>query len=93
MTYESELTLPADLLETIAGQGLEALPELMRVIINETMRIERRNYLGAAPYQRTAERRGHANGFKPKTVDTRLGDITFAIPQVREGGFYPQARC
>jgi len=91
MTYESELTLPADLLETIAEQGLEALPELMRVIINETMRIERRNYLGAAPYQRTAERRGHANGFKPKTVDTRLGDITFAIPQVREGGFYPQA--
>lgn len=91
MTYESELTLPADLLETITEQGLDALPELVRVIVNEAMRIERQHYLGAAPYQRTAERRGHANGFKPKTVETRLGDITFAIPQVREGHFYPQA--
>jgi len=33
----------------------------------------------------TLERRGHANGFKPRIVDTRLGDITFAIPQVRKG--------
>jgi len=91
MTYESKLTLPADLLETIAEQGLDALPELVRVIVNEAMQIERQHYLGATPYQRTVERRGHANGFKPKTVETRLGEITFAIPQVREGGFYPQA--
>lgn len=91
MAHQSELTLPADLLETIADQGLDALPELVRMLVNETMRIERQNYLAAAPYQRTAERRGHANGFKPKTVATRLGDIEFAIPQVREGGFYPQA--
>ncbi|MEJ5200143.1 MAG: transposase, partial [Anaerolineae bacterium] len=91
MTHQFQLTLPADLLETIADQGLDALPELVRVLVNETMRIERQNYLAAAPYQRTAERRGHANGFKPKTVATRLGDIEFAIPQVRESGFYPQA--
>lgn len=50
MTYESELTLPADLLETIAEQGLAALPELVRVIVNEAMCIERQHYLGAAPY-------------------------------------------
>jgi hypothetical protein len=31
------------------------------------------------------------NGYKPKTVKTRIGEITFAIPQVREGGFYPSA--
>ena len=24
-------------------------------------------------------------------MQTRVGDITFSIPQVREGGFYPQA--
>ena len=40
-------------------------------------------------YARTEERQGHANGYKPKTVRTRLGDSTFAISQVREGGFYP----
>ena len=55
------------------------------------MQAERQQYLGAAPYQRTPERQDHANGYKPKTVKTRLGEITFDVPQVREGGFYPEA--
>ena len=45
----------------------------------------------ANAYERTDERKIHANGFKPKTVRTNLGDITFTIPQVREGGFLPSA--
>jgi putative transposase len=92
MTYQqSDFTLPAELLEQIAEQGFEALPELIRIVINEAMRLERQRHLGVAPYQRSPERQGHANGFKPKTEATRLGDITFAVPQVREGGFFPQA--
>lgn len=91
MTYPPDFTLPAELLEQIAAQGLDFIPELVRVLVNAAMRAERENYLGAEPYQRTNERQGHANGYKPKTVQTRMGDITFAIPQVRDGGFYPQA--
>jgi len=41
--------------------------------------------------QHNSERLRHANGYKPKTIRTRVGEITFAVPQVREGGFYPQA--
>jgi transposase-like protein len=55
------------------------------------MQIERQKHLGAGPYERSPERHGYANGYKPKTVKTRLGDITFDVPQVREGGFYPAA--
>jgi putative transposase len=55
------------------------------------MQIERQKYLGVGPYERSDERQGHGNGFKPKTVTTRVAPITFDIPQVREGGFYPQA--
>ena len=92
MTYQqSDFTLPAELLEQIAEQGFEALPELIRLVINEAMRLERQQYLGVAPYQRSPERRGHGNGFKDHTERTRLGEITFAVPQVREGGFFPQA--
>ena len=92
MTYQqSDFTLPAALLEQIAEQGFEALPELIRIVINEAMRLERQQYLGVAPYQRSPERRGHGNGFKDHTERTRLGEITFAVPQVREGGFFPQA--
>jgi len=41
--------------------------------------------------QHPEEREWHANGYKPKTVHTRVGSFTFAIPQVREGGFYLEA--
>jgi len=91
MTYQTDFTLPSELLEQIASQGLDFIPELVRILVNAAMRAERENYLGAEPYQRTDERQGHANGYKPKTVQTRMGDITFAVPQVRESGFYPQA--
>jgi len=91
MTYQEDFTLPAELLEQVSKQGFDILPELIQVIINAAMRAERQQHLKAAPYQHTAERQGHANGYKPKTVHTRVGDITFSIPQVREGGFYPEA--
>ena len=91
MTYQGDFTLPPELLEQIAIQGFDFIPELIRIVVNAAMETQRQQYLGAAPYQRTAERQGHANGFKPKTVKTRLGEITFDIPQVRDGGFYPSA--
>jgi transposase-like protein len=54
------------------------------------MLLERQKYLNAQPYERTEERQGHANGFKPKTVKSRLGELNLVVPQVRESGFYPQ---
>ncbi|MFN8458461.1 MAG: IS256 family transposase [Anaerolineae bacterium] len=91
MTYQTQYTLPSELLEQIAAEGLEALPELIRIVINTASEAERQKYLGVSPYERSEQRRGQANGYKPKTVTTRVGPITFDIPQVREGGFYPQA--
>lgn len=91
MTYRQDFTLPAELIEQVQEQGLDVLPELIRIVINAAMQAERSEHLQAAPYQHSEERRGYANGFKPKTMRTRVGEITFAVPQVREGGFYPQA--
>jgi transposase-like protein len=91
MIYKSDCTLPNEYLEQLTEQGLEGLPDLIRVMVNEAMRIERENYLGAKPYERSEDRQGHANGYKPKTVKTRVGEVTFDIPQVREGGFYPNS--
>jgi transposase-like protein len=89
MTYQDEFTLPQALLETIADQSFDALPEAIRLLINAAMLLERQKHLQAQPYERTEQRQGHANGFKDKTVQTRLGAVTVAVPQVREGGFYP----
>jgi transposase-like protein len=91
MIYKNDCTLTTEYLELLSEQGLDGLPDLIRVMVNEAMRIERENYLGAKPYERSEERQGHANGYKPKTVKTRVGEVTFDIPQVREGGFYPRS--
>jgi len=91
MIYKNDCTLTTEYLEQLTEQGLDGLPDLIRVIVNEAMQIERENFLQAKPYERSEERQGHANGYKPKTVKTRVGEVTFDIPQVREGGFYPRS--
>ena len=91
MTTQHDCTLSSALLEQIASQGLDALPDLMRTIINAAMEAERQQHLGVGRYERSPERRGYANGFKPKSMTTRVGEITFAVPQVRDGSFYPSA--
>lgn len=91
MTRQPDCTLSDDLMRLIADQGLDAMPELIRIMLNAAMQAERQQCLRAAPYERTSERQGYANGYKPKTVTTRLGEMTFAVPQVRDGSFYPSA--
>ncbi|GIV65458.1 MAG: transposase for insertion sequence element ISRM5 [Bellilinea sp.] len=91
MTHQNDYNLSAGTIEEILRNGLDAVPEMMRVLLNSVMQAERSKYLQAGEYERSADRKGHANGYKPKTVRTRMGEITFAVPQVREGGFYPSA--
>jgi transposase-like protein len=91
MTYQINCTLPEEILEQVAAGGLDAISETVRILINEAMRLEREHYLGARPYERSPERKGYANGYKPKTVKTRVGEIQFEVPQVRQGHFYPEA--
>lgn len=62
MTYLTDCTLPEELLEQIAQQGLDVLPDISHTVINAAMVIERQNHLSAAPYERSQERQGHANG-------------------------------
>ena len=89
MSHQSYFTLPESFLEDLIQRGLDALPALVQTLLNTVMLAERQEYLQAAPYQRTPDRRDYANGFKPKTLKTRLGPIELRVPQVRKGPFYP----
>jgi putative transposase len=76
----------------ISSQGGDAFAESLRLLLNRAMEIERSKALDAAPYQRTKTRKGYANGFKSKTLKTRLGELTLDVPQVRgDVDFYPSA--
>lgn len=91
MNCQDNFTVPEEILEYLCEKGLDALPQVIRTLINESMIIERNKHMGVQPYERSPERRDRANGFKDKTVKTRMGEITFSVPQVRDGEFYPQA--
>ena len=76
----------------LCTEGSDGLAEAMRLLLNHAMQAERSKALGAAPYERSTNRKGYANGFKPKTLQTRLGELTVEVPQVRgELDFYPSA--
>lgn len=83
-------------LELLTQHGFDGLARPLEMLLNEAMRLERAAYLGAGPWERTDTRRGYANGFKTKTMTTRLGELTLEIPKTRDHRddsepFYPQA--
>lgn len=79
-------------LELLTEHGFGGMAEAMEILMNAAMVLERQNHLGLEySYQRSVERQGQANGFKPKTVKTRVGELALQIPQVRDSSFYPQA--
>lgn len=83
-------------LELLTEEGFAGMAGALEIVFNEAMKIERSGFIGAGPYERSEQRKGHANGFKPKTVKSRLGELDLEIPQVRglpEGteGFYPKS--
>jgi len=91
MTCPEENSTFYDVLKLLTADGFNGLGEAVRRLINEAMRLERQGHLGVGPYERSEDRQGYANGYKPKTVKTRVGELTFAVPQVRGGGFYPSS--
>jgi len=81
-----------DAMELLIENGFNGMAEVLRILLNEAMKIEREDCLSAGAYQRTPDRKGYANGYKPKTVDTRMGRMTVDVPQVRgDVEFYPSA--
>jgi len=91
-THRNQTDVIDTVLQLLLDNDQNALAEGFRVMVNEAMKAERSYALNAAPYERSEERLGYANGFKPKTVATRLGSLTFQVPQVRgDIDFYPSA--
>lgn len=61
LTYQEDFPFPKEYLEQISGQGTEYLPELIRILVNAAMPIERQKHFGAGWHELTPERQGYAN--------------------------------
>lgn len=80
-----------EICDLLIEHGFEGMAQALRIMLNEAMKIERSQALGAQPYQRSPQRRGYANGYKPKTVQTRVGALELDVPQTRGIEFYPSS--
>lgn len=81
-----------EIMEVFVQNGLQdGLALTVQTLLNEVMKAQRTEHLQAEPYERTEHRRDQANGFKPKTITTRLGELSLLVPQTRNAQFYPSA--
>jgi len=78
-------------MELLITNGFDGVADAVSVLMNTAMKIERSRYLQAEPYERTDRRQSYANGYKSKTVKTRIGKVQLAIPQTRDCDFYPDS--
>lgn len=63
------------------------LREIVERTVQAILEAEMAVHLGAERYERTDERRGYRNGFKPRRLTTRVGTLELQLPQDRDGTF------
>lgn len=76
------------IVESWQGSGEEDfLRGLVERAEQQVLEAEVTRFLGAGSYERSGERRGWRNGFKPRVLKTRVGKLELWVPKDREGQF------
>jgi transposase-like protein len=79
--------LDAETVQGILLDDPDFLHEIVERVLQEMLEAEMTQHIGAAPHERTKARKGHRNGYKPRTLRTRVGTLNLLVPQDREGTF------
>lgn len=91
MTHQKDRNVFDQVVQLVADHGTEAMSDAFACLLEIAMKAERDQALGAETYERSESRRGYANGYKPKTFNTRAGSITVQVPKARGIEFYPSS--
>lgn len=70
------------LLQEVFTQN-SAIKTLLETLLDSAMTAEAAEHLRADSYQRSPSRLGHRNGYKPRTIASRIGKLNLRIPQTR----------
>jgi putative transposase len=68
------------------GNFLRALAETVLQILMEA---DVDGVIGAGRYERSGERTTWRNGYRERSLDTRLGQLNLRIPKLRTGSYFP----
>lgn len=77
-------------LEGLFSENDEGLRKLVEAIVQSILQAEMTEHVAADPYERSSERKGLRNGYKPRKLNSRVGRLELKVPQSRDGSFYPQ---
>jgi transposase-like protein len=67
--------------------GEDFLRSVVERVVQQVLEAEMTSFLGADSYERGPERRGWRNGYKPRTLKTRVGQLELMVPKDRDGEF------
>lgn len=83
------ITLDTDLLKDLFSlEGRDkAHAKLMEYILNQVLEHQAMEQTGAGLYERTDERQAYRNGYRDRTLKTRVGALTLTVPRLRNGSF------
>jgi transposase-like protein len=70
-----------------AASGEDGMRGLVQRVVQPVLEAEMTSFLGADNYERTSERRGYRNGYKPRLLKTRVGELELLVPKDRDGQF------
>lgn len=76
--------IPKDLLEDYFIDQEDGLKKLLTWFLNLVMQFEAMEQIDAEPYQRVGSRKAYRNGYKERSLKTRVGELTLKKPQFRE---------
>ena len=84
----TESSLPLAELLAKAGDG-DFLRSVAEAVVQLLMETDVEGLIGAGRHERTAERATYRNGYRDRTLDTRLGSLQLRIPKLRQGSYFP----
>jgi putative transposase len=85
-------TLPLAELLAKAGGG-DFLRSVAEVVVQLLLETDVEGLIGAGRHERSADRITYRNGYRDRTLDTRLGALQLRIPKLRQGSFPPHPRA
>lgn len=81
-----DINVSRDLLPGLLS-GQNGLAKLVEAVLNQILEAQVTETLGADRHERSDERQGYRNGYRARTLYTRVGPVTLQVPQTRDGSF------
>jgi len=83
---EYEISLSGDQVKGLLTSD-EGLKGLVESVVNQVLEAQMGEHLAAGHYERSDQRKGYRNGYRPRAIFARVGKLALRVPQSRDGEF------